>query len=170
MTVQTKAVHAERDNPSVKSEVLADCGHTQSLEGVKVLIIDDDLEALLLLSTVLTDSGACVKTASSAEEGFRHVKEWRPDVIVSDIGMPAEDGYSFIKRVRAWSSGDGGTIPAVALTAYARAEDRMKAIASGYQIHVPKPVEPLELITAVASLSGRHLNHTFAGDRRVDGE
>jgi signal transduction histidine kinase/CheY-like chemotaxis protein len=169
MTIEKKPSDAKSAVPSVTNEVAPASAHTQSLEGVKVLIVDDDLEALLLLSTALTHSGAYVKTASSVEEGFTHVKEWRPDVIVSDIAMPSEDGYSFIKRVRAWSSGDGGWIPAVALTAYARAEDRMKAIDSGYQIHVPKPVEPLELITAVASLIGQHRDHTPAGDPGQDG-
>jgi CheY-like chemotaxis protein len=126
-----------------------------ALEGVKVLILDDEPESLILLSTVLTQSGACVKTAASAEEGFAQVKEWRPDVIVSDIGMPGEDGYSFMRRVKTWMREAGTWIPAVAPTAYARAEDRMKALASGYQIHVPKPVEPAELITVLVSLIER---------------
>jgi CheY-like chemotaxis protein len=119
---------------------------------VKVLIVDDEPESLLLLGAVIIQSGAHIRTASSAEEGFEQVKEWRPDVIVSDIGMPGEDGYLFIKRVKAWMREAGERIPAVALTAYARAEDRMKALASGYQIHVPKPVEPAELITVLESL------------------
>jgi CheY-like chemotaxis protein len=120
-----------------------------------VLVVDDEPETLLLLSTVLTQCGAGVETASSAEEAFEKVKAWRPDVIVSDVGMPEEDGYSFMKRMRAWARESGAWIPAVALTAYARAEDRMKALASGYQIHVPKPVEPAELVTVVASLVER---------------
>ncbi len=79
----------------------------------------------------------------------------RPDVLVSDIGMPNEDGYTLIRRVRALGAERGGNVPAVALTAYARAEDRMRAIRAGFQMHVPKPVEPAELITMVASLAGR---------------
>ncbi|HSE98865.1 MAG TPA: response regulator, partial [Blastocatellia bacterium] len=125
------------------------------LEGVKVLIVDDEPQTLLLLSTVLTECGAYVKTASSAEEGFRLVQSWGPGVIVSDIGMPDEDGYEFIKRVRKWAREAGAWIPAVALTAFARAEDRMKSLASGYQIHVPKPVEPAELIAVIRSLVER---------------
>ena len=113
-----------------------------SLEGVRLLVVDDELETLLLLNTVLTQSGAYVKTASSAEEGFREVQAWSPDVIVSDIGMPGEDGYSFMKRVKTWMKETGAWIPAVALTAYARAEDRMKALASGFQMHVPKRLSP----------------------------
>jgi CheY-like chemotaxis protein len=126
-----------------------------SLEGVRVLVVDDEPETLLLLSTVLTQCRASVKTAPSAEEGFKEVQAWRPNVIVSDIGMPGEDGYAFMKRVKTWAREAGTWIPAVALTAYARAEDRMKALASGYQIHVPKPVEPAELIAVLVSLVER---------------
>jgi CheY-like chemotaxis protein len=80
---------------------------------------------------------------------------WRPNVIVSDIGMPGEDGYAFMRRVRDWGREVGTWIPAVALTAYARAEDRMKVLASGFQIHVSKPVEPAELIAVIISLAER---------------
>jgi CheY-like chemotaxis protein len=83
------------------------------------------------------------------------VSQFKPDVLVSDIGMPLEDGYSLIRKVRQLSAEQGGEIPAIALTAYARAEDRMKAIASGFQMHISKPVEPAELVTVVASLA-RH--------------
>jgi PAS domain S-box-containing protein len=169
MTTQSKPGEGKRDNLSASSKVSHARGQAQSLDGVKVLIVDDDLEALLLLSTALTHNGAYVKTASSAEEGFTHVKEWRPDVIVSDIGMPSEDGYSFIKQVRAWSNNDGGSIPAVALTAYASANDRMKAIDSGYQIHLSKPVEPLELIAAVAGLTGRGYAPSAGSDLGAEG-
>jgi PAS domain S-box-containing protein len=155
MVTHMKADGAERAHPRVDGEVALHFQPSPTLEGVKVLIIDDELESLLLLSTVLSQSGAHIKTAVSAEEGFAQVKEWRPDVIVSDIGMPGEDGYSFMKRVKTWTREAGVWIPAVALTAYARAEDRMKALASGYQIHVPKPVEPAELITVLVSLVDR---------------
>lgn len=120
-----------------------------------MLLVDDEPETLLLLDTLLTQCGAYVKTASSAEEGFEKVQMWRPDVIVSDIGMPGEDGYSFMKRVKTWAREAGGWIPAVALTAYARAEERVEALSSGYQIYVPKPVELAELITAITSLVER---------------
>ncbi|MGA9769105.1 MAG: PAS domain S-box protein [Blastocatellia bacterium] len=156
MVTHTKAKGVERIHPRVDGEVAT--LHFQpsiTLEGVKVLIVDDEPESLLLLSTVLTQSGAYIKTATTAEEGFARIKEWRPDVIVSDIGLPGEDGYSFMTRVKAWMRESGTWIPAVALTAYARAEDRMKALASGYQIHVPKPVEPAEIITVLVSLIDR---------------
>ncbi len=83
------------------------------------------------------------------------LKEWRPDVIISDIGMPEEDGYSLIRKLRALPRDHGGSVPAAALTAYARSEDRVKAIAAGYQTHITKPVEPAELVAVVASLAGR---------------
>ena len=126
-----------------------------SLDGVRVLVVDDEPDALLLLSEMLSQCGASVRMAASGEEAFNEMKMWEPNVIVSDIGMPKEDGYAFMRRVRQWTQETGAWIPAVALTAFARAEDRMKALASGYQIHVPKPVEPAELVTVIASLAER---------------
>lgn len=161
LIVTQKKAGGERVHPAISSEVALHFQPSTALEGVRVLIVDDDPESLILLSTVLTQSGAYIKTAGSAEEGFEWVKEWRPDVIVSDIGMPREDGYSFMKRVKTWTRESGTWIPAVALTAYARAEDRMKALASGFQIHVPKPVEPAELITVIASLIERFPERVF---------
>jgi len=155
MATHMKSNQEQRVHPKVDGEGALHFQPSLTLEGVKVLIVDDEPESLLLLSTVLIQSGAYVKTATSAEEGFAEIKQWRPDVIVSDIGMPGEDGYMFMKRVKAWAREAGTWIPAVALTAYARAEDRMKALASGYQIHIPKPVEPAELITVVESLAER---------------
>jgi PAS domain S-box-containing protein len=156
MVAHTKARSEGRAHPRVDDEVALHFQSSRTLDGVKILIVDDEPESLLLLSTMLTQSGAYIKTAASAEEGFTQVKEWKPDVIVSDIGLPGEDGYSFMKRVKTWTRQAGVWIPAVALTAYARTEDRMKALASGYQIHVPKPVEPAELITVLVSLVERH--------------
>jgi CheY-like chemotaxis protein len=103
----------------------------------------------------LEDCQALVMTAGSAEEALRLVESQRPDVLVSDIGMPVEDGYSLIRRVRALGGARGGSVPAVALTAYARAEDRVRAVLAGFQHHVVKPVEPAELIAMVASLAGK---------------
>ena len=107
------------------------------------------------MKRVLEDRGAVVRAAGTVEEVLRLISEEKPDVLVSDIGMPGEDGYSLIRRVRAMRTESGGNVPAVALTAYARAEDRMKAILAGFQMHVSKPVEPAELLTMVASLAGR---------------
>ncbi|MDQ3815448.1 MAG: PAS domain S-box protein, partial [Armatimonadota bacterium] len=131
---------------------------TISLKGVRVLLVDDEADARELLTTILEGAGAEVRTAGSspqALEVFEALEQWRPDVLVSDIGMPSQDGYSLIRRVRSLPPERGGQIPAVALTAYARAEDRLRALSAGYQMHVPKPVEPNELPLVVASLVGR---------------
>jgi signal transduction histidine kinase/DNA-binding response OmpR family regulator len=155
MVIHKKYSDEERVHPKVDGDIALHFNPSSCLQGVRVLVVDDEPDALQLLSTVLTQCGAHVRTASSAEEGFAAVKEWRPNVIVSDVGMPEEDGYSFMKQVRTWCREAGAWMPAVALTAYARAEDRMKALDSGYQMHVPKPVEPLELIKVLESLVER---------------
>jgi PAS domain S-box-containing protein len=133
-----------------------------SLDGVRVLVVDDEADTRDFLVTVLQQCQAEVKAVGSAREALDTMTQWKPDVLVSDIGMPEEDGYSLIRKVRAIErAGDisspqqGGKIPAAALTAYARPEDRMRAIQEGYQLHLPKPVEPAELATVVASLVGR---------------
>jgi PAS domain S-box-containing protein len=126
-----------------------------SLHGVRVLMVDDEVDARILLQRLLEDHGAKVSAAASAEEAFNLLLIERFDVLVSDIGMPGEDGYAFMRRVRGLGPGSGGDIAAVALTAYARAEDRVRAIRAGFQMHIAKPVEPVELLTMVASLAGR---------------
>ncbi|BAY89107.1 MULTISPECIES: ATP-binding protein [unclassified Tolypothrix] len=126
-----------------------------SLAGIRVLIVDDEEDSREFIATVLQQVQAEVQTAASAPEAMQLISQWQPDVIVSDIGMPKEDGYSFIRKVRSLPPEQGGNIPAAALTAYARAEDRRRAIQEGYQLHLPKPIEPAELATVVASLVGR---------------
>lgn len=123
------------------------------IEGVKVLVVDDESDARLLVRRFLEECKARVTTASSAGEALELLKSTRPQVLVSDIGMPGEDGYALIRRVRALPPEQGGDTPAIALTAYARAEDRMKAVMAGFQQHVVKPVEPAELITLVGILA-----------------
>jgi CheY-like chemotaxis protein len=125
------------------------------LGGVRVLVVDDEPDARALLAALLGRRGARVVTASSAAEALPAVAALRPDVLVSDIGMGGEDGYELIRRVRALPAGEGGRTPALALTAYARAEDRARALAAGFQAHLAKPIEPAELAAAVASLAGR---------------
>jgi PAS domain S-box-containing protein len=125
------------------------------LTGVRVLIVDDEADARELLTAVIGQCGAEVAVAASAMEGLDTVREWQPQVIVSDIGMPDEDGYNFIRRVRTLPPEAGGNTPAAALTAYARMEDRVRALSAGYQTHVAKPVDPAELAAVVASLAGR---------------
>jgi CheY-like chemotaxis protein len=108
-----------------------------------------------LLRRVLEDCEAVVSTADSADDALRRLVEDRPDVLLSDIGMPGEDGYSLIRRVRTLAPEKGGETPAIALTAYARAEDRVKSVMAGFQMHIAKPVEPAEVIAMVASLARR---------------
>jgi PAS domain S-box-containing protein len=124
-----------------------------SLDGVSVLVVDDEPDARHLIRRVLEACGARVIVASTADEGLAAVRAERPDMIVSDIGMPDEDGYDFIRKVRALPAAHGGRTPAAALTAFARAEDRTRALRAGYQTHVAKPVEPTELTAVVASLA-----------------
>jgi len=126
-----------------------------SLNGLRVLIVDDEFDARTLLMAMLERCGAEVLAAGSALEGLEAIERWRPDVLVADIGMPVEDGYGLIRKVRALSKERGGQTPALALTAYARTEDRVRAISEGYQLHLAKPVDRVELATVVASLANR---------------
>jgi PAS domain S-box-containing protein len=126
-----------------------------ALDHVRVLVVEDDQDTLDLLKAVLDDSGADVVTAASVREALDTFEQWRPDVLVSDLAMPEQDGYQLIGQVRSRGSDRGGDTPAVALTAYARVEDQRRALAAGFQMHIAKPVAPQELITALASLSGR---------------
>lgn len=126
-----------------------------SLSGLRVLIVDDELDARTLLMAMLERCGAEVVAVGSAREGLDAIESWRPDVLVADIGMPVEDGYGLIRNVRALPKERGGQTPALALTAYARTEDRVRAISEGYQLHLAKPVDRVELATVVASLANR---------------
>jgi PAS domain S-box-containing protein len=127
----------------------------QELSGLCVLIVEDEADSRELLSVVLTSSGAKVVTADSAAEALEKIKSEKLDIIVSDIGMPGEDGFSLMLKVRNLPKEQNADIPAIALTAYARAEDRIKALRCGFQLHIAKPVESTELIAAVANLTGR---------------
>jgi PAS domain S-box-containing protein len=124
------------------------------LDGVRVLAVDDDPDALQLASTILGGAGALVKTCRSAADALAIIQVWRPAVLVSDIDMPGEDGYSLIRKVRALDEARGGRTPAVALTAYGRTEDRVQTLSSGYSMHLPKPVDPEEFTTIIASIAG----------------
>jgi CheY-like chemotaxis protein len=119
-----------------------------------VLVVDDQLDALELCNDVLTGAGADVQTAQSANEALEKLIDFRPHVLVSDIGMPDVDGYGFIRRVRLLGTGSGGRTPAVALTAYAGGDDAARCFAAGFQNHVAKPVDPEQLIRVVANLAG----------------
>jgi CheY-like chemotaxis protein len=120
---------------------------------VKILVVDDEVDACEMLQFLFQQSGAEVEVATSAEKALEVIDRFSPDVLVSDIGMPDVDGYELIRRIR--SSGRNTSLPAVALTALTRIEDRVQALAAGYQMHVAKPVEPVELLAVVSSLAGR---------------
>ena len=124
-----------------------------TLPGVKILVIDDEEDSRGLIHEVLTRYEAEVLCAASAVEALEILKSQTPDVIVSDIGMPEKDGYQFIREVRNLGAARGGNIPAIALTAFARPEDRMKAMMAGYQTHLPKPVDAHELIATIRTLT-----------------
>ena len=126
-----------------------------SLANIRVLVVDDEIDARDLVKMLLEMAGATVSTADSASEAMEHILATRPDVLVCDIGMQDEDGYSLIRRLRALEKKEEGALPAIALSAYARSEDRTKAIRSGFQNHLAKPVEPAELLAIVSSLAGR---------------
>ncbi len=123
------------------------------LVGLRVLVVDDEPDARDLVRAILAGQGARVETAASAAEGFAAFVRFQPDVLVSDIGMPGEDGYSLVRRVRALPADEGGRTPAVALTAFTRAVDRTQALGAGFHAHVAKPVDPSDLTRVIASLA-----------------
>jgi signal transduction histidine kinase/DNA-binding response OmpR family regulator len=156
------AIAAPHDRPSSEAaseEDLADTPtppegtHEVPLEGVKVLVVDDEDDARSLVDEILTDAGAVVKCAASAAEAIDLLPRFRPDVLVSDVGMPEMDGFELLGRVRRMAADQGGATPAIALTAYGRKEDLRQAAAVGFAVHVVKPVEPGALVSAVASLA-----------------
>jgi len=123
------------------------------LTGLRVLVVDDEPATLELLCAALDQYGASVRAAGSSPDALKALLEWKPDVLVSDLGMPGEDGFALIEHVRALTPEQGGDIPAAALTAYVRDEDRRRALAAGYQTHIHKPVDPSNLAAAVAGLT-----------------
>jgi CheY-like chemotaxis protein/nitrogen-specific signal transduction histidine kinase len=134
------------------AEVLRDA---QDLTAVTVLVVDDEPDARELVRRLLEDCGATVHTAGSADEAVAALRSRAVSVMVSDIGMPAVDGYELIRRVRALPEKDRAAVPAAAVTAFARPEDRMRAMLAGYDLHLAKPIEPVELVVAVAALARR---------------
>jgi signal transduction histidine kinase/CheY-like chemotaxis protein len=136
-----------------KGETAARASLEGGVAGLRVLIVDDEPDARAMVKRLLEDYGATVTAASSAQEGIERLQAEKPDVVVSDIGMPGEDGYSMMRRIRSLAPEQGGQTPALALTAYARVEDRDRSILAGFQMHLPKPVEPTELVLIVAALA-----------------
>ena len=119
------------------------------------MVVEDDTDARELLIQILGRFGARVTAAASAAEGFAAFQQERPDVLISDIEMPGEDGYTFIRRIRALDEKAGRDVPAAAVTAYASPSDRLRVLGAGFNMHVAKPVQPAELALVVASLAGR---------------
>jgi signal transduction histidine kinase/ActR/RegA family two-component response regulator len=144
--------------PPANAEEITTFDGLPSLQGLKVLVVDDEADTRELIAEVLKEVGSEVITARSVEEALIALEKHKPDILISDLGMPNEDGYSLISKVRALAAEQGGHIPAAALTAYARAEDRMRVLRAGFQFHLPKPVDSAELVTVVASLAGRAYN------------
>ncbi len=155
ITLPLTAIHPAETHVSGFGALMPACGEGDLLKGLKVLVVDDEPDARELLRRVLEDEGAAVREAAGCAEALAVLDE-EPAVhlIVSDIGMPGEDGYSFMRKVRS-SGRPYATVPAAALTALARSEDRRRALIAGFQTHVAKPVDPSELVAAVASLTGR---------------
>jgi PAS domain S-box-containing protein len=125
-----------------------------SFDGLRILVVEDEPDTRDFLKHLLEGRGAAVLVASSVEQALRLFRSGAPDLLISDIGLPEQDGYDLMRMVRAEPTGGAHTMPAIALTAYARPEDRMRALRAGYQTHISKPVEPAELLAAVASLAG----------------
>src|SRR5438045_5422580 len=130
-------------------------GRPPTLACIRVRVVDDDPDARARVTAVLGQSGADVVTAPSTQEALDALARARPHVLVSDLSMPGDDGYALLERVRALGLDRGGRVPAVALTAFARADDRARALAAGFAVHVPKPVEPAALVEVVARLAAR---------------
>jgi PAS domain S-box-containing protein len=161
LTLPLMILHPMPSEPAARQQPRADReppppADVPRLDGIRVLAVDDEPDALDLLRSALEGAGAAVTTSRSAAEALDVLRTSPPDVIVADIGMPGTDGLQLIRSVRQMPGAPGGT-PAAALTAYARAQDRITSLASGYQMHLVKPIDPIELIVAVAALAGRRM-------------
>ncbi len=131
-------------------------GFSRILEGLRIIVVDDEADSRELVRAILTECGGEVNCCESAAEAMTAIRDWKPDLLVSDIGMPVEDGYALIKKVRKLRS-KRSKLPAVALTAYATKEDKARALETGFQVHVTKPIEPETLIMSIASTVGRKM-------------
>jgi CheY-like chemotaxis protein len=156
MIVHEPVAREPREHP--RTETLAPLKGLRNLTGIRVMAIDDEEDALGLLRVVLEAAGAEVVTMSSASNGLQRLGEAKPDVMVVDLGMPQMDGFEFIGRIRASSDAEIRDIPAAALTAFARSEDRTKALEHGFEMHLAKLVDPGELVASIATLVRRRLS------------
>lgn len=126
--------------------------NNSALQGLKVLVVDDNVDTCELITLALELHAVEVKAANSASEGLALFMIWQPDILISDIAMPEEDGYSLIHKLRALSAEQGGQVPAIALTAYAGKADQQQVLEAGFQRHIAKPVEPEKLIAVITEL------------------
>ncbi|HKY30367.1 MAG TPA: response regulator [Pyrinomonadaceae bacterium] len=132
-------------------------GFSDILQGLRILVVDDEADSRELITAILSRCGSEVKCTESVKGAIKEFTSWKPDLLVSDIGMPNEDGYSLISQVRRLKSKKAREVPAVALTAYATVEDQTRALSSGFQLHVPKPIDPETLVRSLASAAGRKI-------------
>ena len=133
----------------------AEMERAPSLAGLRVLVVDDDRDGLELMGTRLAKAGAQVRTGASAAEGFETDRAWSPDVVLTDIQMPEEDGFALIRRIRQFDAASGRRTPVIALTAYGTREDRVRSFAAGFHLHLVKPISPEELTLSIANVAGR---------------
>ncbi len=152
---QTRSRASEPDAPRAPTRLAPSLPPVASLDEVRILIVDDDRDTLEVVKQLLEQAGARVVAAASADEALEALRRSPPDVLLSDIGMPGQDGYEFIRRVRLLAPEQGGRVPAAALTAFTQSDHRQQALAAGYQLYLAKPIEPAELTVAVARLAGR---------------
>jgi signal transduction histidine kinase/ActR/RegA family two-component response regulator len=144
---------AELEERRIAASAVSPIPRSTRLDDLRILVVDDNADGRTLTSLVLTQAGASVTAVASVREALQALEAERPDVLVSDIGLPDKDGYALIRQIRQYEAEQGGFLPAVALTGYARAEDRARILAAGFQAHVPKPVEPVELSAVIWSVT-----------------
>jgi PAS domain S-box-containing protein len=149
LMIPRTAGEAERRHPTVTTR---ETGSEARLDGVRILVVDDEPDSNEAIGALLSSRGAEVRVADSAPQARQILHDWRPDVLVSDIGMPGEDGYGLIRRIRE-ADGEVARMPAIALTAYASREDKIRVLTAGFHAHVPKPVDPAELVTVLANVA-----------------
>jgi len=125
------------------------------LNGLRVLVVDDDMEALDMSTTSLKETGAEVRAASSAFHAYELINIWQPDVVLTDLAMPGEDGYMLLRALRTAFAGNGTKVPVVALTAYGQSENRARAVQAGFDLYLAKPIDPADLASAIATVARR---------------
>jgi len=143
-------------SPAVEVEIAAHPAEVSNvLKGLRILVVDDEGDSRDLVRAILTRYGSEVNCCESSAEALKAVRDWKPDLLISDIGMPTEDGFTLIRKIRKMKSKQARETPAVALTAYVTREDRESALTAGFQLHIAKPIEPSALVMSIASVTGR---------------